>query len=79
MFTQEVSFKCFNFVQNLHKGTLVKNGPAIESEWGRMKVRETTSVQEHVVLTNIKALTCACVNACILTLSHTHTLKLPCL
>ncbi len=45
--------------------------PAIESEWGRMKVRETTSVQEHVVLTNIKAF--ACVNACILTLSHTHT------
>ncbi len=36
-----------------------------------MKVRETTSVQEHVVLTNIKAF--ACVNACILTLSHTHT------
>ncbi len=36
--------------------------------------RETTSVQENVVLANIKALTCACVDACILTLSHSpHT------
>ncbi len=46
--------------------------PAIESEWGRMKVRETTSVQEHVVLTNIKALD-LCVCECMYTHAITHT------
>ncbi len=45
---------------------------AIESEWGRMKVRETTSVQEHVVLTNIKALD-LCVCECMYTHAITHT------
>ncbi len=35
--------------------------------------RETTSVQENVVLANIRPWTCACVDACILTLSHSHT------
>ncbi len=46
--------------------------PAIESEWGRMKVRETTSVQENVVLANIKALD-LCVCGCMYTHTHTHT------
>ncbi len=37
-----------------------------------MKVRETTSVQEHVVLTNIKALD-LCVCECMYTHAITHT------
>ncbi len=37
-----------------------------------MKVRETTSVQEHVVLTNIKALD-LCVCECMHTHAITHT------
>ncbi len=41
-------------------------------KWGRMKVRETTSVQEHVVLTNIKALD-LCVCECMYTHTITHT------
>ncbi len=50
--------------------------PAIESEWGRMKVRETTSVQENVVLANIKALdlcVCGCMYTHAITHSHSHT------
>ncbi len=49
--------------------------PAIESEWGRMKERETTSVQENVVLANIKALDlcmCGCMYTRTITLTHTH-------
>ncbi len=60
----------------MHKVTLVKNGRPLKVNGEELEL-ETTSVQEHVVRTNIKAF--ACVNACILTLSHTHTLKLPCL
>ncbi len=50
--------------------------PAIESEWGKMK--ETTSVQEHVVLANIKA-SDQCVCGCMYThaISHTHTHHTP--
>ncbi len=49
---------------------------AIESEWGRMKVRETTSVQEHVVLANVNALdlcVCGCMYTHAITHTHTHT------
>ncbi len=61
------------FCTKLHSHTCQK-WPAIESEWGRMKVRETTSVQENFVLANIKALD-LCVCGCIYThaISHTHT------
>ncbi len=62
------------FCKKLHKVTLV--WPAIESEWGRMKVRETTSVPEHVVLANIKALDqcmCGCMYTYAITHIRTHT------
>ncbi len=55
MFNQELCFERLLFCTKLHNVTCQK-WPAIESEWGRMKVRETISVQEHVVLANIKAL-----------------------
>ncbi len=73
MFNQEVCFERLLFCTKLHKVTLVKYGRAIESEWGRMEVRETTSVQEHVVLANIKAMDhCVC-GMHVYSRYHTHT------
>ncbi len=71
----------FSVCFNVYSGSLLLNAfilykiaqshtcqkcPAIESEWGRMKVRETASVQEHDVLAHIKALD-LCVCGCMYT------------
>ncbi len=57
---RKFAFKCF-ILYKIAKSHTCQKWPAIESEWGRMKARETTSVQENVVLANIKALDlCVC-------------------
>ncbi len=49
MFNQEVCFERLLFCTKLHNVTLDKNGRPLKVN-GEEKVRETTNVQEHVVL-----------------------------